>query len=62
VSAVLAKLGTPTRAEASAEAARRGLVGTRSDLSAGGHNVPHENTHDVRLVDRAVKAFTAQIV
>lgn len=29
VSAVLAKLGTPTRAEAWAEAARRGLVGTR---------------------------------
>ena len=28
VSAVLAKLGTPTRAEASAEATRRGLVGT----------------------------------
>ncbi|MFL6114573.1 MAG: LuxR C-terminal-related transcriptional regulator, partial [Catenulispora sp.] len=28
VSSVLAKLGTPTRAEASAEAARRGLVGT----------------------------------
>ena len=28
VSAVLAKLGTPTRAAASAEAARRGLVAT----------------------------------